>query len=44
VAEGQAKVDGERNQRKPGTIPDLFPKPAHRMSGKAPEPEGDIQF
>src|SRR3569833_871754 len=29
MAEGQRKVDGEREQRKPRSLPDIVPKPAH---------------
>jgi hypothetical protein len=29
MAEGQRKVDGQREQRKPRSLPDMVPKPAH---------------
>jgi hypothetical protein len=29
VTERQAEVDGERNQRKPRTAPDMVTKPTH---------------
>ena len=29
VAKGQAEIDGERDQRKPRTTPDMVTKPAH---------------
>jgi hypothetical protein len=32
VTEGHTEVDGERDQREPRTMPDMFPKPAHRQA------------
>lgn len=29
VTEGQAKVDGERDERQPSAMPDMITKPAH---------------
>jgi hypothetical protein len=29
VTKGERKVDGQRNQREPRAMPNMFPKPAH---------------
>jgi hypothetical protein len=41
MAEGQRKVDGEREQRKPRSVPDMVPKPAHAVLRSKLEVEED---
>ena len=36
VTKGQAKIDGERNQRKPRNSPDMVTKPVHHGRAKFP--------